>query len=311
MNGPAPDEGARQAAGRVVRSVLRWHEGGGRGEAEAPAERGWYLGAAECALDLARATGCAVTGARAFGGDWPVIHGDGWLVAPALPLALPWSGGEGVDAAYAWRDHAVWREAAGIEEPFLTTSASGPGPGTAFDLLWFGDCERYTLRRGTLAVEDLFATVEVPADRGTIERLVVRARRVDPAVLDGLVFAAAGGPTTITVNRAVELNRGGDWRDAERFLRARADVERTDRGGDRVVAHTAGGSSPVFSCEDRLDGWVLKLIAGDYPLTGLEMSRRGETLSLSADLHPAIDPLAPGMRGRLAFDLRSDLVSLG
>ena len=311
MNGATPGESARQAADKVVRCVLRWHEGGGRDEPEAPAGRGWYRGAAECALDLARATGCGVTSARAFGGDWPVIHGDGWLVAPALPLALPWSGGEGVDAAYVWRDHGVWREAVGIEEPFLTTSASDPAPGTAFDLLWFGDCERYTMRRGTLAVEDLFAVVELPAVRGTIERLVVRARRVDPEVLDGLVFAPAGGPATITVNRAVELNRSGDWRDAERFLRARADVERTDRSGDRLVAHTAGGSSPVFSCEDQPDGWVLKLVAGDYPLTGLEMSRRGATLSLSADLHPAVDPLAPGMRGRLAFDLRSDLVSFG
>ncbi len=291
--------------------MLRWHEGDGSGEPGAPSARGWYRGAAECALDLARLTECGVTRARAFGGDWPVVRGDGWLVAPALPLPLTGSGGDGVDAAYVWRGHAVWREAAGIEEPFLTTSVDDPSPGAAFDLLWFGDSERYTLRRGTLAVEDLFAVVGLPADHATLDRLLVRGRRVDPAVLDGLAFAATGGPATITVNRAVRLNRGDDWRDAERFLRARADVERTDRHGDRLVAHTARGSSPVFRCEDRADGWVLKLDSGDYPLTGLEMCRRGGALSLSAELHPAIDPLAPGMRGRLAFDLRSDLVSLG
>ncbi len=291
--------------------MLRWHEGGDRGDPKAAAGRGWYRGAAECALDLARATGCVITGARAFGGEWPVVHGDGWLAAPALPLALQWSGGEGVDAAYSVRDGVVWREAAGVEAPFLTTSTSGPDPGEAFDLLWFGDCERYTLRRGTLAVEDLFAVVELPVDRAAVERLVVRARRVDPTVLDGLVFAPAGGPATITVNRAGELNRGEEWRDAERFLRGRADVERTERCGDRLIAHTARGSSPVFSCENRRDGWALKLEGGDYPLTGLVMRRRGPTLSLSAGLHPALDPLAPGMRGRLAFDLRSDLVSLG
>lgn len=310
MNGAAPEEDARRAAGEVVQKVLRWHEGGGRGEPGSPSGRGWYRGAAECAFDLARATGCVVSSARAFGGDWPVVRGDGWLVAPALPLALPRAGGAGVDAAYVWRDHAVWREAAGVEELFLTTSAAGPVPGTAFDLLWFGDCERYILRHGTLAVEDLFAVVELPTDRGTLERLLVRGRRVDPAVLDGLVFAPAGGPATITVNRSVELNRGEDWRDPERFLRARADVDRTNRRGDQIVAHTARGASLVFRREDRDGGWALILDAGDYPLTGLEMCRRGTTLSLSADLNPDVDPLAPGMRGRLAFDLRSDLVSL-
>ena len=183
--------------------------------------------------------------------------------------------------------------------------------GEAFDLLWFGDCERYTLRGGTLAVEDLFAAVELPADHGTIERLVVRARRVDPAVLDGLDFAPAGGPATITVNRAVELNRGEDWRDAERFLRARADVERTDRRGERSGRPHRQGILTGFPLREPTRWVDLETGCGDYPLTGLEMCRRGATLSLSADLHPALDPLAPGMRGRLAFDLRSDLVSLG
>lgn len=240
-----------------------------------------------------------------------MVHGDGWLVAPALPLVLPASGGDGVDGAYVWRDRAVWREAAGAEKPFLTTSDADPIPGSSFDLLWFGDCERYTLWNGTLAVEDLFAVVELPGDRRTIERLLVRARRVDPAVLDGLVFAPAGGPATITVNRAVELIPGEGWRDPERFLRGRADVERTDRRGGRITAHTARGTSPVFRSDDGVDGWALVLDAGDYPLTGLEMCLRGATLSLSANLHPAVDPLAPGMRGRLAFDLSSDLVGLG
>ncbi len=32
-------------------------------------------------------------------------------------------------------------------------------------------------------------------------------------------------------------------------------------------------------------------------------------VSLRATLGPSIDPLAPGMRGRLAFDLRADLVA--
>jgi hypothetical protein len=232
------------------------------------------------------------------------------LVAPALPLVLTGSGGEGVDAAYSWRDGAVWREAAGVEELFLTTTNAGPIPGSAFDLLWFGDCERYCLRGGTLAIEDLFALVELPVDLGTLARLLVRGRRLDPAILAGLAVSPADAPAKITVNRAVELIPEDEWRDPERFLRARADIERTDRRGDRIFVHTATGEAPVFKSRVLADGWVMELDEGDYPLTGVSMRRRGAALSLAADLHPTLDPLAPGVRGRLAFDLRSDLVNL-
>jgi hypothetical protein len=204
----------------------------------------------------------------------------------------------------------VWREAAGAERLFLTTNAADPAPGAPFDLLWFGDGERYTLRHGILEVDDLFAAVELPVDHATLERLLVRERRVDAAVLDGLDLDRPDAPALITVNRAAELNPVETWRDPERFLRSRVNIELSQRRGDRIDAETVGGTPVTFLCEDRADGWTVRLEAGAYPMTALSLRRRKATLSLSVVLHPDVDPLAPGMRNRLAFDLRSDLVAL-
>jgi hypothetical protein len=310
LNGGTAAEGAHRAAAEVVRIVLRRREGDSAQAAAETAVRGGFESVAACARRLARATGAEVSTARAFGGEWPVIEGAGWLVAPAMPLALTAAGGDGLDAGYRLCDGAVWREAAGVERLFLTTEAAGPDAGAPFDLLWFGDSERYTFRRGILAVDDLFAEIEIPVDHATLERLLVRARRVDAAVLDGLAFDRPEAPAVITVNRGAALTPAESWRDPERFLRSRADVERTARRGDHIDVETVGGAAAAFLCEDRDDGWTVRLDAGDYPLTALSLRRLGVTLSLSAVLHPAVDPLAPGMRGRLAFDLRSDLVAL-
>ncbi len=307
MNDGSSAVGARRAAAEIVRTVLRWGEGDSTRE---PAEPYRVEGVTECARRLARAIGADVSSARAFGREWPVVEAAGWLVAPAMPLALTAAGGDGLDAGYRLCDGAVWREAAGVERLFLTTNAAEPVPGAPFDLLWFGDSERYTLRRGILEVDDLFAQVEVPVDHSILERLLVRARRVETTVLDGLAFDRGDAPAVITVNRAAALTPTESWRDPERFLRARADVERTERRGDRVEVKTVAGATVVFLCEGRGDGWSLRLEGGDYPLTELTLCRQEVTLSLSAVLHPAVDPLAPGMRGRLAFDLRSDLVAL-
>jgi hypothetical protein len=303
-------EGAGRAAAEIVKTVLCWREGDGERERNTAAERPRFESVAACAHRLGRATGAAVSTACAFGGEWPVVRGEGWMVAPALPLALTAAGGDGPDAGYHLCGDAVWREAAGAERLLLTTSVADPAPGAPFDLLWFGDAERYTLRGGILVVDDLFAEVEVPVDQATLERLLVRARRVDAAVLDGLVLDRPAVPATITVNRPAALTPGESWRDPEGLLCARADVERTARSGDRIEVTTSAGSTVAFLCEERADGWTVRLLSGDYPLAALSLRREEDSLSLSAVLDPAIDPLAPGMRGRLAFDLRSDLVAL-
>ena len=46
-------------------------------------------------------------------------------------------------------------------------------------------------------------------------------------------------------------------------------------------------------------------------LNEIRLDHTSNMLILSATLDPRIDALAPGMRGRLIFDLRSDLVALG
>ncbi len=312
MSPLSPAEGTLDAVAAIARFPLRWcAENDGESDPAQAAARGWFRGVKECAQYLADLTDATIAPGRAFGGEWPVLGNDDWLMAPAAPLALIGSVGEGVDAAYSRRDGAVFREAAGKEELFLAAATAEPAPGRQFDLLWFGDSERYTLSQGILEVEDLFALLEVPTERALLERHLVRGRRVEPGVLDGLAWGPSDAPATITVNRAAALDLDQGWSDPERYLRARADVERTERQGAGIVVHAASGMKPVFQTEDRDDGWTLMLEEGEYPITGFSMRRRKTMLSLTVNLHPVIDPLRPGMRERLAFDLRSDLVALG
>ncbi len=310
MSGGTATEAARRVAAEIVRTVLRWDGGDGPRESSEPAAGSRVESVATCAGRIARATGLVASTARAFGGEWPVVEEEGWLVAPALPLFLTAAGGDGPDAGYRLCDGEVWREAAGVESLLLTTRTVEEDPGAPFDLLWFGDSERYTVRHGMLEVDDLFAHVELPVDHAALERLLVRARRVEAAVLDGLACHRPDAPAVITVNRAAVLTPAENWRDPERFLRARSDIERTTRQGDLVDAETLSGGKAVFLCEELSDGWTARVVAGDYLLTALSLRRQESALSLSAVLHASVDPLAPGMRGRLAFDLRSDLVAL-
>lgn len=308
MNGR---ERAHRAAAVVASSVLRRAGGTSNGSGPDAGENpSWFCDVRECAAFLARVTGTPVTAARAFGGDWPVVRGEGWCVTPALPLALVGSGGDGIDGVYSVRDGSVWREAAGEDSLFLT-DAGGASPGEEFDLLWFGDAERYTVRQGSLRIEDLFARVDLPVDHGVLERMLVRGKRVEPAALDELPLEPSKAPARITTSRGAKLTSGNDWRDPVRFLQARADIERAVQRGERIEADSLHGSAVSFLFEDGADGWTLNSERGDYPLTKISLRQRGSSLTVSADLHPAVDPLAPGMRGRLAFDLRSDLVTLG
>lgn len=303
-------ERAHQAAAVVARSVLRWSGGRSSGLDPDTETAPVFGGVRECGEHLARLTGAPVATARAFGGEWPVVSGEGWCVAPALPMALVGPGGDGIDGAYTVRGGSVWREAAGEELLFLSDS-SATSPGERFDLLWFGDAERYTVQRGSLRIEDLFVRVDVAADLGVLERILVRGRRVKRDVLEGLTLEPSKAPARITTSRAAALVSEDRWRDPVRFLDARADIDRAVRRGERIEAESRRGPAIRFLLEDRADGWTLRAEGDDYPLQSMSLRRRQASLTLVAELHPAVDPLAPGMRGRLAFDLRSDLVALG
>jgi len=294
----------------LARSPLRWTAGDDAGDPAEAAGRGWFRGARECAGHLAALTGAPISPAWAFGEEWPAVAAGEWLVAPGMPLVLDPAGGVGPDAAYTRRGSAVCREAAGREEVFLTTDAAAPRPGRRFDLLWFGESERFTVRDGTLEVEDLFARLELPVEQRILERLLIRNRRVDGEILDGIGLHPLHSPATITVHRAAALHPDETWRDPEVFLRARADIERTERCAEHIVTHNVLGTRTVYGFEQRDDGWEAAVESGESLMTAFSMRRANESLALTATLHFSVDPLAPGVRGRLAFDLRSDLVAL-
>lgn len=299
------------AAAAIRRMPLRRHEGDGEANPAAVSDRGWFLGVDECARFLESSCGGELRPARGFGGRWPVVSTPEWLVAPAVPLVVSRHGGDGVDAAYELRGETIWREAGGVEARLIELGDDNACPGEPFDLLWFGESERWVLRRAMLVIDDLFAEVELPATRALLEKLLVRGRRLEPAVLDGLSFDAPTGRARLAVRRPAALTSPDTSPDPEKLFLARADVERVARRGDLLELVTAHGDRAVFSCREEANGWRATLEEGNYPLTGFSLRILGDVLELSADLDARLDPLAPGLRGRLAFDLRSDLVTLG
>jgi hypothetical protein len=303
---------AAQAAALLVRRLpLRWRAGVGTRDAETVVESRWFAGAAECHRVLARLfRGSAVRGA-AFSSNWPMLEAAGLVVAPALPVAAAAEEQPGPDAVYQLAAGTVWREAVGERRALLTTGG-GPAPDDdAFDLLWFGGGERFLLRDGTLEIEDLFSVARMRAPRSLVERLVVRGLRADPEVLEGVAWREREAPPEIEVRRPVELVAGERWRDPAAVLTARADIRSVQRHGDELAAETARETTVVFRVAEDARGWRLFTWEGDHPLRTLSLRERSGHLVLSATLGPDLDPFEPGVRSRLAFDLRSDLIALG
>ena len=295
----------------VQRLPLRWSDSDGGNTAESVLARGWFLGADECARVLATRARLETRAGGGFGAGWPILRNGPWTVAPALPVAV---GGEttvGVDGEYRGDTTGVWREVGGAEELFLAPDLSQPAPGVPFDLLWFGDFERFTVRDGTLEIEDLFGVLRVPASQQLLDRLLLRSRRVEGEALFDLLMTDRNGPQTIEVRRPEDLSPEDRWRDASSFLAARADIESATTRGETIEAQVVGGATAIFGRDEDEDGWLLTLREGSYVFTEIRVARRAQTLRLCATLDDEIDALAPGMRGRLIFDLRADLVTLG
>ena len=310
--GVDPGLPAAQAAAMLVRNLpLRWGSAGVR-DPETVVESRWFAGAAECHRVLARLFRGSPVRGSAFSSTWPQLEAAGVVVAPALPVAATADEQPGPDGVYQLDRGTVWREAAGERRALLSGGgAAAADGGGAFDLLWFGPTERYLVRGGTLEVEDLFSLLRMGAARSLVERLVVRGLRTDPEVLEGVAWSARATPPEIEVRRPSELVKGEVWRNPAAVLSARADIRSVDRRGDEILAETARESSVVFRVAEEPRGWRLFTWDGDYPLRTLGMIERAGHLVLSATLGPDLDPLAPGVRGRLAFDLRSDLIALG
>jgi hypothetical protein len=307
----ADDPRLELAVALVRRLPLRWSDSDKGKPAEAVIARGWFSGAGECARVLATQAPLETVQGRGFGTVWPILRGGARTVAPVLPVAVGGEAAVGVDGEYRRDATGVWREAAGAEELFLTSDLSRPAPGAPFDLMWFGDFERFTVRDGTLEIEDLFGVLRVPASSQLLDRLLVRSLRVGGEALVGLPSIDRVGSQMIEVRRAEDLSQDDHWRDPSRFLAARADIEITTSRGTSIEARMVGGTTATFGHQENEEGWLLTLQDGRYVFTEIRATRLEKTIGLCVTLNSEVDAMAPGMRGRLIFDLRADLVALG
>lgn len=294
----------------VRRTPLRWTADAGVRTAKVARERGWFEGAGECARALAAEARMDIVQGRGFGGSWPLLVGDTTVLAPAMPVAVGTQREGGSDGDYRLIGDTIWREAVGVEGPFLSADDSQPPPGHPFDLLWFGESERFTLRSGFLEISDLFGELRVPASTELLENLLVRGRRLHRDVFSSLRCTDCEGEQTIEVRRPSILSANERSLDARAFLDARADVEHAREVADRIVVRTVDGAESAFDLQELVSGWRLTLLSGNYAFASIQLERGETTLSIRASLACDLDGLAPGMRGRLIFDLRSDLVAL-
>jgi hypothetical protein len=311
--GIRPDLPAAERAAAVVRALpLRYESVVGRRDAASAVESGWLSGAAECIRVMSVLYQGDIGRGTAFGGPWPYMKSGGRLLAPALPVVLSDVEVEGPDGWYRLREGVVQRESAGRERPLLAITKTGPETGTAFDLLWFDDAARYLVRGGRIEIEDLFSVMRLPATASAMERLLIRARRVDPAVVGGLCLdAPTADPAEIEVHRLRELVVGESWRDPERLFAGKEGVVRAAVDRDQLTVEMEGGQEVVFNILEERDGWRAYVWQGRYPFRSLALSVSDRTVALTASLRPDLDPLTHSLRGRLAFELNGDLVALG
>lgn len=308
-----PDLPVAQAAALLVRRLpLRFRPLAGARDPDTVVESRWFAGPAECVRVLGRLFRGATVRGTAFGTAWPFLEAAGLVVAPALPVAAEADEQQGPDGAYQRASGRVWREAIGHRRTFLSAGEAPKGADSdGFELLWFGESERYLVRAGSLEVEDLFSKLTVPASRALVERMVVRGLRSDPEALEGVDLAGRQAPAEIEVRRPTRLVDGDSWRDPVAVLGRRIDIRRMERRGDEIMAETGRDTTAVFRVAEEPRGWRLFLWDGTYPFRILALDERDGHLRFAAALGEDLDPFGPGVRGRIAFDLRSDLVALG
>jgi hypothetical protein len=98
--------------------------------------------------------------------------------------------------------------------------------------------------------------------------------------------------------------------DPRRYLETRAEASGVAAEGDRYVVKLHSGGRVVFQAAPNSEGWCLRREDGQHPFSAIVLAADGENLELTVELDETIDPMAPGVRGRLAFDLQADLVAL-
>lgn len=302
---------AQQAAQLVRRLPLRWRGTTGSRDIATVLESRWFAGAAECHRVLAQLFRGSTGRGTAFGATWPYLEAGGRIAAPGLPVVVGAAEEQGPDGCYRLAGRAVVREAAGECRPLLALGGDATGGDEGFDILWFASAERYLLSAGILEVEDLFSVLRTAVSGAQIEAWLVRGMRVDQRLLDGVAVTAGGQRPEIEVRRPIELVAGGRLPTPEEALAKRAGIRQAKRHGDEITVSTEDDRSLVFSASQERDGWRLFLWDGDFPYQALGLRRAAGHLRLTATLGDRVDPLAPGIRTRVAFDLRSDLIALG
>ncbi len=275
----------------------------------APAlERGWLGGLEEASALLGALTGAAPSTGLGLGGGLPWVQARGRIVACGLPVAAGTAEVQGPDGAYRLCGSSVRREAAGRTAEVLRLEG-GPleGAGPGFDLLWFGPSERYLVREGRVEIEDLFARVVAPAEPQWLQKVLVRRRRVDAGLLEGLSLAPWREAATIEVRRPRELT-GDGWEDPVRVVAVREMVERVEGDGRRLGVRLHGGGRAEASVSAVAGGWEAR-----FEGEGLAWRRlwcRLEEGDVVYGAEPTADPREPSVRTRWAFDLMSDLLKL-
>ncbi len=273
-----------------------------------PLGRGWFCGAGECARVLAGVTGGKRKTGYAFGAPWPWVEVGEYMLGPGLPVAVTPGESSAPDGVYRRVGASVFREAGGRERVLLSNSDESLDQ--PFDLLWFADSARYTVRTGLLEVEDLFSRLVVPANRETIERELVQHGHQDMTILDALPLT-----TRQSAAKVIQVARGSavtppTWRDPAAFFRAGIGFDNVTAREDRLLVMGSDRQCVELSLASGADGWQATVTAGPFPFETLSVQREENDVVLSAVVAEAIDPLAQGIRERLAFDLRSFLVAL-
>ncbi len=178
-----------------------------------------------------------------------------------------------------------------------------------FSLLWYSDSARFLVRGPMLEIEDLFSKTTCGVDKDHLDHLLVRAGRVDEAVIEGLSFDGEPQPTIVEVSQGLGFERL-PWREPSAFLEGRIDVERATVRGDRVVIKDVRSEAVEFTATYQDSGWMLDRVKGRFPFERLSLHEEDQSLVLRATLAPENDISSPGLRGRIVFDLNADLRAL-
>jgi hypothetical protein len=301
---------ARRAGLLVQRLPLRWRAPAGSRDVSSVLESGWFGGTAECHRVLGQVFRGDAGRGEAFGSVWPYLHAGGRVAAPGLPVVVGSNAEDAPDGCYRCSGRTVWREAGGEHRAMIDLGSESPQPGRPFDLLWFGDRMRCVVSDGRLEVEDLFSTLRTAVTHERLKSWLVQGMRVESRVLDGVKLAAAGEPPTIEVRRPTELVAGGRIPGPVELLGGGAGVASSSRTGDEIALTTEDDRRVVFTVAEHRDGWQAYRWDGEYPYRALILQRDERGVSLTATLDASLDPLAPGVRVQVAFDLRSDLIAL-